>query len=175
MINVTELLLTVIVAVTFCIWLGLTILLHVPLSVLDGLRIRDKLAITPSWRFFAPIPGTSDYHLLARDKFVGGTVGAWQEADINSKQRTALAFLWNPDKRSNKALFDVTTTLLQVASKANDQHETIPLSIPYLILLNAVSNLPRSPFTTGRQFMLVKTDGPGALPDLLFISNMHDL
>jgi hypothetical protein len=147
----------------------------VPLSAVDEVRMRDRLTIIPRWSFFAPIPGTSDYHLLVRDKLVGGTLSTWREVDVHVQPRTALAFLWNPDKRSNKALFDITSMLLQIASKANHQHETVCLSLPYLMLLNTVSSLPRSPFTVGRQFMLVKTDGPGTAPDALFVSNVHEL
>lgn len=157
------------------VWLGLTILVHIPLSRIQHLRVHDQYAFIPNWSFFAPVPGTSDYHLMVRDKLVDGTVTVWREADLNLQARGSLGFVWNPAKRTNKALCDIVPILLQVVVSANGQHQTVYFSLPYLMLLNAVSSFPRSPFAVRRQFMLVKTDGPDASPDVLFVSAEHAL
>lgn len=169
-----ELLLTVMIVGLLFVWLGLTIVIHLPLRLADQVRVRDQLAIIPHWTFFAPAPGTIDYHLMVRDKYAGEAASPWREVDPPVQPNTAVAFLWNPNKRPNKALFDITSMLLQIVGKTDDLRE-VYLSLPYLMLLNTVSCLPRSPFTKHRQFMLVMTSGPDNAPDILFVSNPHEL
>ena len=171
----TEALLAGIVAVVLGTYLGLSILSHLPLPWVRSLNLRDRLAIIPHWTFFAPTPGTSDFHLLARDRLAGGGFSAWKEVATGGLPRTPLAFLWYPGKRPNKALLDLTTTLLKVARAADGRQEEVYLSIPYLMLLHTVSALPPSPLCAGRQFLLAKTDGRGAPPEVLFVSNVHEV
>lgn len=171
----TEVILTVMVAGVLAAWFVLTVIHHLPCKAFDTVRAADKLMLLPRWNFFAPQPGISDFHVLVRDQLVDGSASAWQQLEVPSPRRTVLSSLWHPGKRGPKALFDTVTTLLVMTSNRSIEARLVPFSLPYLMLLNAVSSLPRSPFTVGRQFMLVKTDGLGAWPDVLFVSNVHEL
>src|SRR5581483_6746809 len=88
----SEALLAGIVAVVLGTYLGLSILSHLPLPWGRSLNARDRLAIIPHWTFFAPNPGTSDFHLLARDRLAGGGFSAWKEVAPGGLPRTPLAF-----------------------------------------------------------------------------------
>ncbi len=156
------------------IYLGLTIFSHLPIPLARSLNVRDRFAVIPHWSFFAPTPGVSDFHLMVRDRLVGGKFSLWKEVPVGCQTRSPFAFLWHPGKRSGKALLDLTTTLLGVVQNAGGRQEQIYLSLPYLMLLHAVSALPASSVSIGRQFLLAKMDGPDAAPDVLFVSNVHE-
>ncbi len=170
-----ETVLTAVVVAALGTWLVLTAACQLPLRRLARLQVLDRFGLIPRWNFFAPSPGTSDYHLLVRDHFADGVAGQWQELDLRGPPRTHAAALWNPDKRTPKALFDVTGMLIRCAGAREAPDKTVSLSVPYLMLLNAAASRPCPPLAVGRQFLLMKTDGPGGAPQLLFMSNMHEV
>ena len=42
------------------------------------LASKDALSLLPSWSFFAPIPGTSDYRIIFRDFSEDKSLGSWK-------------------------------------------------------------------------------------------------
>ena len=88
--------------------------------------------LVPRYHFFAPTPGTTDYHMLVRVRNPAGQFSAWRDA--TPSQRRWWNFLWNPDRRTRKALHDLVTRLLD-ESKTSSARAT-QVSVPYLALLN---------------------------------------
>ena len=70
----------------------------------EFLRQHDFFGLVPEWKFFAPIPGRGDFHLLFRDFFPQGTTDGPQ-LDIGGPRRW-WNFLWHPHRREKKAAFD---------------------------------------------------------------------
>jgi hypothetical protein len=88
--------------------------------------------LIPRYHFFAPTPGTTDYHMLVRVRGPAGQLSAWRDA--TPSQRRWWNFLWNPDRRTRKALHDLVTDLLE-KSRTSSARAT-QVSVPYLALLN---------------------------------------
>jgi len=82
-----------------------------PLVVLSHwFQQRDWLSVIPAWNFFAPNPGTTDYHLLYRDKLESDDLSVWREIPIE-KEPSLLKAIWNPHKRKSKVLSDVVSSV----------------------------------------------------------------
>lgn len=92
-----------------------------PLTALsEWFRAYDVLSLVPAWNFFAPNPGTTDYHLLYRDKLESGEVSVWKEIPID-KEPTILKAIWNPHKRKSKVLSDVIGIVNQSLGAARNR------------------------------------------------------
>jgi len=155
-----------------CVWLALSVLVYVP-RFRDIIRGRDLLSLIPEWRFFAPVPGQHDYHILYRDYYEGGEVDRWREIGV-SLNRSFWCFLWNPKRRGKKALFDAVGELATHIQQGNTSPE---MTMPYLTLLNHVSNVPRDRPAAMTQFMLMASEGTlgHADPAMMLISQCHRL
>jgi hypothetical protein len=135
---------------------------------------RDPCYYIPTWTFFAPNPGVTDVRLLWREQLVDGVVGPWHELERPSQG--ILRGLWNPAKRTRKVVYDCRRRLQ--AARERDQDELFMLSLPYLLILRHVVDLPASPLSASRQFVLVETQGADdedGLFKVLFVSPWHDL
>ena len=142
----------------FGIWLLLTVLVLFP-KLNPVIRGLDLLALVPEWRFFAPIPGQHDYHVLYRDEFVDGSVTDWTELPLVSDRRW-WNIAWNPGKRGNKALFDAVS---EFAVHVGAGDKSVEISIPFLTLLNYISSVARPVVPQYTQFLLMSSQG--SLPD----------
>ncbi len=166
------------VAVTaaLVLWLSVSILNQFQPAWLRVIAGRDVFALLPYWTFFAPNPGQSDYHLVYRDRFTDGTLGDWQEIEI-TERRTLWSFVWNPEKRRRKILSDVVTMLGNHARDGQAVGNEIMLTLPYLLLLNVISQLPRLPEVSHRQFVVVETFGftPTDTTRVILRSDFHTL
>ena len=136
----------------------------------DAIRRLDPFGLLPEWRFFAPVPGRSDYYLLYRDELGDGATTAWREVVLERPRRWCYP-VWNPGRRERKALVDLVADL----GSATEDGRVSPLSLPYLSLLWAVSELPRAPSARSRQFMLMASTGARARPEPIFCSARHTL
>jgi hypothetical protein len=172
---VKDLVLTLVASSVMAVWLLLTIVYQIPHKRLDELKALDRFGLVGRYNFFAPLPGTSDYHLLVRDHCSHGVSGAWREVVLAGPPRNLFSALWNPDKRDPKAFFDVTSMLARCVSAWPDAKERLPLSVPYLMLLNAVAGTPASPLVLGRQFLVMRTDEPAGKPITILLSNVHEV
>lgn len=197
------------VVLVFALWFGASVLNQFDATgygparrVAFLLRSLDFFSLIPSWNFFAPNPGTNDYHLLYREQLDETTYGVWREVPF-PKQSGLLRLLWNPRKRRGKVLSDVVVSLGRAVAAAretaveqlpravaetreyeaeltrliSDELQPLKLSIPYLIILNYLNGLPHSPFGRSIQFLFAQTEGfdPRAEPDILYVSELHDL
>ncbi|MFT5780275.1 MAG: hypothetical protein ACI837_003236, partial [Crocinitomicaceae bacterium] len=54
-----------------------------------------------------------------------------------------------------------------------DDHEFVKISVPYLTVLNYISNLPAPEFVVARQFSLMQTSINDDKMKLIFLSDLH--
>ncbi|MFG1945693.1 hypothetical protein [Nonomuraea sp. NPDC048826] len=141
-------------------------------------KIDGNGMLLPDWRFFAPNPGMWDNHLLYRDELDDGTVTPWKEV-LSTSDRFWLHILWYPDRRDEKALFDLVG---QIARTVVDPEFTRPRDIqvttPYLLLLNyVIHRQPHHRHAKNTQFFISRSTGrdDSEQPLALFLSNVHPL
>lgn len=135
------------------------------------LRDRDMFGLFPGWNFFAPDPGRVDFHLLFRDELPSGVVTSWREIPLTSGRRWH-DWLWNPERRLKKVVFDAFAGLSQVVALRAD----VRLSIPYLVLLNCVSAYPRIYAFERTQFLVMMSTPaePDEEPVEVVLSDRHN-
>jgi hypothetical protein len=114
--------------------------------------------------------------VLYRDKLRDGQVESWRE-EIIAIDRTLRQMVWHPRRRMEKAVFDAASELFRI-SEHMKQVEQIQLTVPYLALLNFVTNpVPHEPDASHVQFLLASSAGheEGVEPRMLFLSEFHAL
>jgi len=161
----------IIVAAFFALWAGASILVLFP-RVASFIRYKDFFGLVPEWKFFAPIPGKGDFHLLYRDLYAEDTT-EWTEIDIGGERRW-WNFLWDPGRRDRKAAFDAAREMARYITP--EYRYQIELSIPYLSLLCFVCGQPRTLTPSQTQFLLLYSEA-GYLegePQVSLLSSTHD-
>lgn len=156
-------------------WLAASLLGQIEHPACQWVRRWDGFGLIPSWRFFGPNPVRTDAHLLFRDRLPDGTFTLWREVPILQPRR-AWRGVWNPGRRQEKALSDAQKSLLRQSTGDRDL-SVLQISLPYLLLLNHVADLPRLEEVAATQFALMSTRGECAdeEPRFLFLSNLHPL
>lgn len=156
----------------FAVWYLLSWLVLLP-RFGTFLRSVDVLYFLPDFKFFAPTPGQQDFHILYRDRFPDGSITEWTEVEPLQDRRPWHA-LWNEGKRGNKARLDLAVAL---STHLVEKDTTLPLSIPYLMLLNHVSSIPRPLPPHATQFLLMQSTGSTREKkyELLYASDLHPL
>jgi hypothetical protein len=108
----------------FALWFGVSVLNQLeatgyPAARRIALVVKslDLFSLIPTWNFFAPNPGTNDYHLLYRERLDDGAYGVWREVPF-PKQSGLLKLVWNPRKRRAKVLSDVVVSLGSAVAEA---------------------------------------------------------
>lgn len=147
------------------VWIVATVIAQFSFPV--GRRLAAT-GILPIWTFFAPSPGTFDFHVLYRlEEF--GTIGNWRELHAH-ESRSLTSALWNPKKREAKALFDVCVALSNavVADPASVQ-----VSLPYIAILRAAAHTQSSSHAESIQFMIMQREKGQS--SVLFLSASHPL
>ena len=139
------------------------------------MKFYDIVGLIPAYNFFAPTPGTLDYHILVRDQSPEGLISPWRE--LPYLPSAGGAFLWNPGRRHNKAIFDVMKDLAAWIKELGAENASIYISTPYLTLLNYVSTLPRTDPAIRTQFMLMSSKRRATGIDIapVFLSSLHPL
>lgn len=99
--------------VLFSAHLATTMLGQIPSDSFQRLRGRDTFSLVPTWRFFAPTPARSDYHLYVRGVNGDGSMTEWFDAHPVAERRIYHIF-WAPSHRIEKGLFDVMSSLMRV-------------------------------------------------------------
>ncbi len=154
----------------FAVWAAASLAVLVP-RCSTWMRDRDYIGLLPQWKFFAPIPGRGDFHLLYRDLYFEGAT-EWTEVAFGNERRW-WNFLWNPHRREGKAVFDAAREM--PAYLTPERKESAPISIPYLTLLTFVTAQPRTlpPFRT--QFLLMYSEAAldEGRPQLSMRSHAH--
>lgn len=167
---------TVLVVAFFIIWFLLSIIFQFNSPAKGILAKFDYLGLLPSWSFFAPIPGTSDYRLVFRDKKNNHNWSEWNEVSFYS-EFSFIRTIWNPKKVELKALSDIIQILLKELN--NNLYKKNPrlimLTTPYMALLTKVNNEPCPDDSIERQFAVLSSSGFGqdrkVVP--LFVSSSH--
>ena len=162
---------TAIVAVVFLGWFALSVANQFDL-LSEKIGRFDYLKLIPRWTFFAPNPGTNDYHLVYRDQQSDGTFSSWQElAELNSGHNVSC--LWNPQRRVTKTIADTVNNILRVNAKIPDFSRSVKFTLEYMILLQAAHK--PSPTGKQRQFAVVQTHGFGQSRQLqlVLLSELH--
>lgn len=157
-------------------WAGLTVFQQADRAHWLQWKVDPTSMGIPNWRFFAPTPGRHDYNLLYRNKSADNRLSPWREHSIGV-DRTALQMIWHPGRRLEKALFDAISGLFQMAEHVEDERR-MQLTVPYLALLNFVSNeADHAGDTVEVQFMIGHSAAHEASvePTMLFLSAWHKL
>lgn len=151
-------------------WFVASVVAQIPGALSLRLRSVDTFGLIPSWSFFAPNPVRTDCHLMYRHVFKSGAVTEWTEAFVWRSPWTRM--IWNPDRRVEKAISDASSAL---ASRKDTNG--VQWSTPYLLLLNYVSELPRSSTAVAVQFALLGSFGHqrDRNPFVRFVSDAHPL
>jgi hypothetical protein len=136
--------------------------------------------LLPDWRFFAPEPGVKDFVVVYRWRTDDDT-GPLH--DIPPHTSGALRWLWNPESRRHKAMFDLTDGLRLMAQRLGDDErrsgparsgypDVLILTEPYLVLLNLVSARARQSGPGLVQFGILHRAWPDH-EELSFLSRWH--
>ncbi len=160
----------------FAAWLAISIVCQLSRKAENWLRDRDLFSLIPRWNFFAPNPSMQDFHLLYRDRYPDGSVGRWSEPP-RMKPNPIVSAFWNPGRRYNKALFDVTQHLLRASETLASSPLRLQLTLPYVVLLNYVSGFPRWDGAIETQFLLMTSYGRQSpdKPTPVFVSALHQI
>ncbi|GHD98427.1 hypothetical protein [Streptomyces alanosinicus] len=142
-------------------------------------RRYDLLGLVPRYHFFAPLPGTHDYHLLVRTVSPGGEHGPWREV-TPAFERRWWNVVWHPDRRHHKQLFDLAGALAKDDLTCSDP-ATLQ-STSYLLLLRYATERARTSVggeagdeEVRVQFVVAQTAGERASrsPEAVFLSRPH--
>lgn len=173
-----------VLASAFAVWFGLSLYGQFQSPRTDTLRRYDVLQLLPIWTFFAPNPGSSDYHVIVRDRRSDGTISEWRDA-MPIPAQTATSWVWNPMKRRQKVLVDAVASIAEMCAPTGDRalqphllRRALMVSSPYLVLLNMVVNCAEhASGTLATQFAVVERVGFGqeARPTVMFRSPFHGL
>jgi len=142
----------------------------------DWIEMRDIFLVVPDWKFFAPTPNRSDYHIVARQRQGTALPSSW--STVFASRRTSLRpRAVDPDRRIRKALVDVATHYLTLSryrrhEAADELRPTISTSMVYLLLLSAVSAVALLGVEV--QFAIVATrDDPDDAGEIIMTSDFH--
>lgn len=137
----------------------------------------DPFRLLGIFTFFGPRPGCSDYYLLIRDRTADGCQGEWTLVPT-IEPRAVSDLLWAPSKRLNKSVMDLVNHLKRQDWPEDLNTDLLAFQLPYLVVLNYVSGLPRSaPDRHLRQFMIVEQPGSFSdeQPRIILRSKYHEL
>ena len=161
----------VVAAALFAIWLAATVAAAVEGSrAARFVRRVDSLALVPTWSFFAPNPGTFDYHLLARSRGRNGATTPFSE--IAPPVPRLRRSVWHPEKRIRKAIYDCCHELVALRGLDRSGAE---YTLAYLTLLNLASARVSQREADAVQFALVRSSARLEQPELLVRSRFHPL
>lgn len=153
-------------------WFFISVLNQLRVKWFKSIKYRDIFALIPSWSFFAPNPGRTDYHLMARFETDKNTLSPWQNLNINKK--SSLSGIWNPNKRMQKTLTDCTSEIKFL--KIDYNSDSIELTNAYLTLLSIALKY-KQPNASKIQFSIIETYGyfNPSQPNPILISNWHKI
>lgn len=166
---------SLLLALIYGLWLCFTIVYQFPGRAQAWLGRWDFLGLLPSWSFFAPNPGTTDYRLVYCDSTAAGLQAEWKEVLIYSPKPWRL--VWNPSKHASKAFTDICQSLFATQDAIGDDVSKLQLTWPYMAILGFVVKQPVQVDFTRRQFAILATRGHEEPREIvpLFVSALHRL
>jgi hypothetical protein len=115
---------------------------------------RTRCFYLPIWTFFSRVPD-ANVTLLIRDRLLDGSLTPWRA--VQHVYHPAIRFLWNPDRRREKAILELSVSLVgRLGKQIGVSDESILSSQSYQSLLRYCLWLSPSPITHSRQFMIFK-------------------
>jgi hypothetical protein len=155
-------------------WFGVTVLSQHPHPVFDRFRRFDATGLMiGNWRFFAPEPAQHDFHVLHRVLTADGRQTPWTET-TRIPRRTWAQVVWFPDRRQDKAVFDICADLITYLNGSGTEVTTTPA---YEVLRDFVERAvrrehPAGPPPRGFQFVVARSAGYDEShdPDYLLVS-----
>jgi hypothetical protein len=166
----------IVVAVIYVLWGAATIANQCHSWCPVWLRAVNVCGLIPTWTFFAPNPGMTDYHLLYRDRLADGSFDNWRQVELKGPENGVRLALWNPTKRKHKALSDTVNALIGLSK--HRVGDALMVTVPYVLVLNFVTSRPHSLGTTATQFMVMEHSGFAHEPErsrVLVRSGLHRL
>ena len=144
-----------------------------PNPVFNRIQVRDHFSVLPNWKFFAPNPATHDYHYLYRTLDVEGNTSRWRDIELIADRKMHQA-IWFASRRSEKAVFDVCSEILQRMDKGFD---AIKSTASYRLLVEFIRREIRESSSDvssikGFQISMVRASGHDheEEPEFLFVS-----
>lgn len=164
----------ILAVVIFAAWFILTVLVHFKFSWKDKL-VALSAGLLPQWNFFAPNPGTYDFHLVYRVKSSNG-ISAFREVPLHHREYLISAF-WNSEKRLKKVLFDLVIDLAASTAAMGSGKGAIKTSFSYIALLNFLTGVPKGPDAESIQFAIMSSTGflEFEKPTMILCSAFHHL
>ncbi len=155
-------------------WLVATAASQHPHRAFDRFRDYDPTGLfVPNWRFFAPEPAQHDFHLLHRVLTADGDETPWCETKQISPRAWRHA-AWFPDRRRDKAMFDVCNELITLmAIPSLDLTATSPFQLLRdFVELEVRRECAEHETAKGFQFLIARHTGHDAdhEPDYLLAS-----
>lgn len=166
------------IGIFYIAWVLLTVAAQPFLATQRKIRRFDLFRMIPVWTFFAPDPGTSDYHLLSRTRCVDGTITPFREIPLGSRRKIGHLF-FNPTQRLQKALSDHARAIaMHISTDLTETNQAnIRLTVSYISLLHYCIGLGSEPGSCTVQFMILESFGHLELedPQLVLNSEFHRL
>lgn len=137
------------------------------------IRAWDFCRLIPQWRFFAPTPNMTDFFVVYRDVLANGAVTQWTE--IRRIPREWWNAIFFPGKRDRKSEMDAAMQLTRF-ERGRPMRE-VSASIPYLAILNRITNMERWVEPAFTQFAVASINVGAENPEMeiFLISNLHRL
>lgn len=110
-----ELEINIVLIVVLSIWAMISFVAHIPSFPASKFTFLYDLALIPQWNFFAPNPPKGDFIILFRDKMSTTELYNWIEVRRTNRQ-PYFCWIWNPNKRLNKAQFDLINELISISN-----------------------------------------------------------
>ena len=105
---------TVVIGALASVWFMLSVLNQFKRGrLIARIKRHDVFALIPTWTFFAPRPGVTDYHVMYRDCSLSGGFSRWQE--VRWQRPGPLRGVWNPSKRAGKGITDMCNVLMRLS------------------------------------------------------------
>ncbi|WP_158692713.1 hypothetical protein [Streptomyces roseochromogenus] len=141
-------------------WLVATFLSQHPNRVFDRLRSLGFIgSLIPNWRFFAPTPARHDFHILYRTLTTSGEQSEWKQASSITPRSWSHA-IWFPNRRAEKAVFDICHNLLAASGNEIDPTERVEFGLLRGFVVRSIKeNDPVWSQLSGFQILIVKYSG----------------
>nr|AOE46837.1 tubulin alpha-2 chain protein [Streptomyces antibioticus] len=148
-----------------------TLAVQHPHPVFNRLQRKDTFALLPNWRFFAPEPAVHDYHFFYRTLNTAGETSPWHAVDLIAARRAHQIF-WFPGRRTEKAVFDICSEMLQTLDKGFSEVVRTPAYRVISAYLREQVRTEASGDVKGFQFALARATGhdTATSPETLFVS-----
>ena len=148
-------------------WFAATAASQHPHRAFDRFRDYDPMGmLVPNWRFFAPEPAKHDFHVLHRVLTAAGEETPWRETTTITPRSWRHAF-WFPDRRRDKAMFDICNELITLMSVPGVE---LPATAPFhllrdLVRLKVEEEHREGPSPQGFQFLVARHTGHDEEPE----------